>query len=104
MHEPRRPTSEAPTEAAALGYRSGVDGAPRLLAHGRGAVADRLLELAAEADVPITKDPTLVSVLGALDVGAEVPPDLFGVIAEVLAWAYRVDRAAGEAGPGARAA
>lgn len=82
-------------EAAALGYNSGDDHAPKLLAHGRGHAARRILELAEEHDLPVRKDPTLVSILGALDVGAEIPPDLYGVIAEVLAWAYNADKAAG---------
>lgn len=83
-----------PREAAALRYETGADSAPRMVAHGRGDAADRILELARQHDLPVTKDPTLVSILGALDVGAEVPPDLYGVIAEVLAWAYDADRAA----------
>lgn len=81
-------------EVAALGYEAGTDHAPKLLAHGKGHAARRILELAEEHDLPIRQDPTLVSILGALDVGAEIPPDLYGVIAEVLAWAYHVDNAA----------
>lgn len=81
-------------EVAALGYESGEDHAPKLLARGRGHTAQRILELAEEHDLPVTRDPTLVSILGALDVGAEIPPDLYGVIAEVLAWAYYVDKSA----------
>ncbi len=83
-------------EVAALSYDQGNDNAPRLVAHGKGHTAQRILELAAQHDLPIRKDPTLVSILGALDVGAEVPPDLYGVIAEVLAWAYHADQAAAE--------
>lgn len=81
--------------AAAIRYDSGNDNAPKLVAKGQGLVADRILALADEYDLPVRHDPTLVSILGALDVGAEVPPDLYGVIAEVLAWAYRTDKLAG---------
>jgi flagellar biosynthesis protein len=84
-------------EAAALGYNAvGGDYAPRLLASGKGRVAEKILELAEQYDLPIHRDPTLVSVLGALDVGTEIPPDLYGVIAEVLAWAYQTDMLARE--------
>jgi flagellar biosynthesis protein len=83
-------------EVAALSYDASEDHAPRLVAHGRGHTAQRILELAEQHDLPVRKDPTLVSILGALDVGAEVPPDLYGVIAEVLAWAYHADQAAAE--------
>ena len=83
-------------EVAALRYDADADGAPKLVARGRGHTAQRILELAEQHDLPVTKDPTLVSILGALDVGAEIPPDLYGVIAEVLAWAYHADKAAAD--------
>lgn len=84
-------------EVAALRYDTSEDDAPKLVARGRGHTAQRILDLAREHDLPVTKDPTLISILGALDVGAEIPPDLYGVIAEVLAWAYHVDKAASSA-------
>lgn len=86
--------SPASMEVAALRYDADTDHAPRMVAHGRGHAARRILELAEEHDLPIRRDPTLISILGALDVGAEIPPDLYGVIAEVLAWAYHADHAA----------
>lgn len=90
------PSDDAPDiEVAALRYNSEDEHAPKLVARGRGHAAQKILELAAEHDVPVTKDPTLVGILGALDVGAEIPPDLYGVIAEVLAWAYHADKKAG---------
>lgn len=84
-------------EVAALRYDSETEHAPRLVAHGRGHSAQRILELAEQHDLPVRRDPTLVSILGALDVGAEIPPDLYGVIAEVLAWAYHTDQSAAAA-------
>ena len=90
------PGDSAPSlEVAALRYDQGNDHAPKVVAHGRGHAAQKILELAEQHDVAVTKDPTLVSILGALDVGAEIPPDLYGVIAEVLAWAYKTDKQAG---------
>jgi flagellar biosynthesis protein len=83
-------------EVAALRYDPTDDNAPKLVARGRGHTAARILELAEQHDLPVTKDPTLISILGALDVGAEIPPDLYGVIAEVLAWAYHVDKGVAE--------
>ncbi|MCW2959883.1 MAG: hypothetical protein JWM90_270 [Thermoleophilia bacterium] len=82
-------------EVAALRYDAGEHHAPQLVARGKGHTAQKILDLAAEHDVAIRKDATLVAVLGALDVGAEIPPDLYGVIAEVLAWAYHADQKAG---------
>lgn len=83
-------------EVAALRYDSQEDHAPTLVARGKGHTAARILELAEQHDLPVRRDPTLVSILGALDVGAEIPPDLYGVIAEVLAWAYHTDQAAAD--------
>jgi len=91
-------------EVAALRYDSGEDHAPKLVARGRGQTARKIMELAAEHDLPVTKDPTLVSILGALDVGADIPPDLYGVIAEVLAWAYHADKTQAERRQARRAA
>lgn len=84
------------TQVAALSYEHGVNHAPKLVAHGKGHAAEKILAIAQEFDIPMRKDPTLVAILGALDVGSEIPPDLYGVIAEVLAWAYRTDKLAGE--------
>jgi flagellar biosynthesis protein len=83
-------------EVAALRYDADEDHAPKLLARGKGHTAARILELAEQHDLPVRRDPTLVSILGALDVGAEIPPDLYGVIAEVLAWAYHADQDAAD--------
>jgi flagellar biosynthesis protein len=89
-----QPDAPPDIEVAALRYDSETEHAPRMVAHGRGHTAQRILELAEQHDMPVRRDPTLVSILGALDVGAEIPPDLYGVIAEVLAWAYHADQAA----------
>ena len=94
--QPVDPDAPPDIEVAALSYEAGEDHAPKLVARGKGHTARRILELAEQHDLPVTKDPTLVSILGALDVGAEIPPDLYGVIAEVLAWAYHADKAVGE--------
>lgn len=75
----------------ALDYDRASDLAPRVAATGSGATADRIIAAAREAGVPIREDPDLVETLALLDMGAVVPPELYGVIAEVLAWAYRTN-------------
>ena len=52
------------------------------------------MEIAAAAGVPIREDPALVNALSSLELGQEIPEDLFVAVAEALAWAYRLDRAA----------
>jgi flagellar biosynthesis protein len=80
---------ETPRRAAALRYE-GSD-APKVVASGRGLVADRIIETAREAGVPIRSDAALAEALGALDIGAEVPEAMWQAVAETLAWAYRLD-------------
>ena len=77
---------------AALRYTG--TGAPRVVAAGRGHVADSILARAREAGVPVHRDPELASALAELALGAEVPEELWAAVAEVLAWAYRLDAAA----------
>jgi flagellar biosynthesis protein len=84
MPEPRRP------RAAALHY--GGEGAPRVVAAGEGHVAERILAHARDAGVPVHDDPALAEALGALAVGQEVPEELWLAVAEVLAWAYALER------------
>jgi flagellar biosynthesis protein len=58
------------------------------VAAGRGAVAERILERAREAGVPVHRDPDLADSLATLALGDEVPEALWTAVAEVLAWAY----------------
>ena len=79
--------------ATALHYGA-REAAPKVVATGKGLIAERILEIAAAAGVPIREDAALVNALQALDLGQEIPEDLFVAVAEALAWAYRLDRAA----------
>lgn len=90
------PESEQPQRrrATALRYEQG-DRAPEVVATGAGLVAERILAAAREAGIPVRHDPALAEALAALDLGDEVPPALWTVVAETLAWAYRLDAAAG---------
>ena len=79
-------------KAVALRYEPGKDQAPRVTAKGRGLVAERIIELAREEGVPISEDPDLVGALIQLDFDEEVPPELYKAVAEILAFAYRMNR------------
>ncbi len=78
--------------AVALRYEAGRDRAPRVSAKGAGQVAEKIIELARSENIPISEDPDLVSALIQLDFYAEVPPELYRAVAEILAFAYRVNR------------
>ncbi|MCL5046957.1 MAG: EscU/YscU/HrcU family type III secretion system export apparatus switch protein [Actinobacteria bacterium] len=77
--------------AAALGYDPARDAAPKVLASGRGRIAERIILEAQKRGVPVYRDAALAQGLAALDLGQEVPPELYPVVAEVLAFLCRVD-------------
>jgi flagellar biosynthesis protein len=77
--------------ATALRYVAGQDGAPRVVASGRGHVAEQILERAREAGVPVREDPALLEALAALELEREIPEELFAAVAEALVWAYALD-------------
>jgi flagellar biosynthesis protein len=80
--------------AAAVQYEAS-DEAPRVVASGHGFMAEKIIALAKEHGVKIHEDPDLVQVLAELDVGSVIPPEIYQVVAEVLAYVYRVNAAAG---------
>ncbi len=84
--------TEKQRKAAALKYQHMVDRAPTVVAKGQGIVADRIIEVAKKHGITTKKDPALVEVLSKLDVGEEIPPDLYRAVAEVLAYVYRMTK------------
>jgi flagellar biosynthesis protein len=81
--------SARPT-AAALQYAAGRDNAPRVVASGQGRIAEQIIALAKQNQIPVYDDPLLATALSTIDVGQEIPPELYLVVAEVLAYIYRV--------------
>lgn len=82
--------NEKQNKAAALNYRSGIDSAPRLVAKGRGLVADKIVALAKEHGIPIHEDKNMVEILSTLNLYEEIPPDLYKAVAEILAFIYKM--------------
>jgi flagellar biosynthesis protein len=78
-------------KAVALKYERGKDAAPKVAAKGRGAVADKILALAREHRIPIEQDSTLMEALYRLDINEEIPEELYQVVAELLAFIYRMN-------------
>ena len=89
MKPPRHPPTR---KAAALRYRHGEDRAPRVVAKGRGKVAEQIINLAEKHDIPLVEDPNLVHMLEALDIDVEIPSEMYRAVAEVLAFVYRLNR------------
>lgn len=93
--------------AAALRYDPTSPEAPELIATGRGMVAEEIIAIAKEHGVPLHEDAALVEALARIDVGDLIPRELYAVVAEVLAFVFRLDAEAGaraEEGAARRAA
>ncbi len=77
--------------AVALAYEPG-DRAPKILATGKGEVAERIIEKAKENDVPFYQDNKLAETLSKLQIGDAIPPELYDVVAEILVFVDDMDR------------
>ena len=102
---PNRPKDEA--VAVALGYEPGTEFAPRVVAGGRGAIAEQILQIAYAHDIKVREDTDLAQLLSTIDIDSEIPVEAFAAVAEILIYVYRANGAlpdflgggAGGAGP-----
>ncbi|WP_114649396.1 EscU/YscU/HrcU family type III secretion system export apparatus switch protein [Pseudothauera hydrothermalis] len=94
--EPDRQASR--DEAVALTYSAG-DAAPRVVAKGRGLIAQEIIARAREAGVYVHESPELVALLMQVDLDERIPPQLYLAVAELLAWLYRVEQGELDAPP-----
>jgi len=78
-------------KAVALKYDRKKDNAPRVIAKGRGEIAEKIIEVAKAHNVPLYEDKNLIQILEALDLETEIPPELYRAVAEVLAFIYRLN-------------
>ncbi|WP_138493994.1 EscU/YscU/HrcU family type III secretion system export apparatus switch protein [Paenibacillus pinistramenti] len=83
-------------KAVALKYDPAVSDAPVVAAKGRGYLAQQILDKAEEHGIPVQEDAALVEVLSKLDLDQQIPPELYALVAEILSFIYRSDRAARE--------
>lgn len=81
-------------KAAALKYDPQISSAPVVKAKGAHTVAERIIQLAQDHNVPIRQDPDLVELLVQLHLEQEIPPELYRIVAEILAFVYNLDRSA----------
>ena len=93
MHYTKKVKSRrsAQQKAAALKYNSQVNSAPAVKAKGVGAVAEKIIQIARDHNVPIREDPDLVALLVQLDLEQEIPPELYKIVAEILAFVYSLE-------------
>lgn len=85
------PAPDPQRAAAALAYREG-DLAPRVVAKGRGLLADRIVEQARASGVYVHESRELLALLMQIDLDSHIPPQLYIAVAELLAWLYRLEQ------------
>lgn len=92
--QPTDPTREA----IALAYRQ-TDAAPRVVARGKGLIAEEIIARAREHGVYVHESPELVALLTQVDIDEHIPPQLYMAVAELLAWLYRIENGDSGASP-----
>jgi len=95
MGEKPRRRHQKERRAAALRYRDGVDAAPKVVASGRGDLAERIVAAAREHGVPLREDTALVEMLCCVRPGEMIPEAAYRAVAEILALLWALDRKAG---------
>lgn len=81
--------------AVALEYEPS-EAAPKIIASGRGHVAEKIIEKAVEENVPLHRDDKLAGTLSKLEIGDAIPPELYEVVAEILLFVDKVDKIKGK--------
>ena len=77
-------------KAVALRYNTEKENAPKVLAKGQGNIAERIIKIAKENELPIKKDEDLVELLTKIEIDKEIPTNLYKAVAEVFSFIYNV--------------
>ncbi|MBA3904051.1 MAG: hypothetical protein C0522_10350 [Rhodocyclaceae bacterium] len=89
--EGKVPLGDSRQAAVALAY-SAADSAPKMVAKGRGLIAEQIISRAREHGVYVHESPELVALLMQVDLDSRIPPQLYVAVAELLAWLYRMEQ------------
>jgi len=79
-------------KAVALKYDKSQNPAPHVAAKGKGVVAERILEIAKEHDIPIHSDEDLAEILEKVEIEQEIPLEVYAIVAEIFAYIYKVSQ------------
>ncbi|HBT51478.1 MAG TPA: flagellar biosynthesis protein FlhB [Petrotoga sp.] len=79
-------------KAVALRYKQGTDQAPKVVAKGVDSIARRIIEIAEEENIPIVKSEKAVEEFYGLDLDEEIPPEMYEIAAEIIAFVYKLDK------------
>jgi flagellar biosynthesis protein len=75
-------------KAVALGYDKKKDDAPKVLASGHGVIAEKIIDIAKDSNIPLHKDADLVEVLSVLEIDEYIPLEVYSVVAEIFTYIY----------------
>ncbi|MBM3350859.1 MAG: flagellar biosynthesis protein FlhB [Betaproteobacteria bacterium] len=89
-NEHDQPRADIKRQAIALHYAEG-DYAPKVIAKGRGVIAEQIIERAKQHHIFVHESKDLVALLMQVDMDSHIPPELYKAIAEILAWLYRLE-------------
>ncbi len=81
-------------KAAAMTYNKESQAAPKVVASGKGVIAQKIIEKAKIFDVPIFQNEALVNSLVDLEIGEEIPPKLYNAVVEVFVWLHKTEKRA----------
>ncbi len=83
--------NETKKNAVALAYRDGMS-APKIIAKGRGLIAEEIIKRAKDSNIYVHESTELVSLIMQVNLDDRIPPELYVVVAELLAWLYRLEK------------
>jgi len=83
-------------QVAALKYSPEENNAPQIIGLGKGEIAEKILEKAKENNIPIYENEELAAALNAMNIGDEIPPELYDIVAQILVFVGSVDKKYGE--------
>lgn len=75
-------------KAVALSYEEKRDTAPKVISSGKGLIAEKIIELAQENNIPMHKDADLVEILSVLEIDEYIPIEVYSVVAEIFSHIY----------------
>ena len=93
--QPRRMNKKKIVREAVVLEYDPSRGVPQVVAHGKGFVAERIIEIARESKVPLHEDAELAHILNMLNIGDEIPPELYNVVAQILIYVAEIDKKSG---------
>ncbi|MEC9291478.1 MAG: EscU/YscU/HrcU family type III secretion system export apparatus switch protein [Pseudomonadota bacterium] len=91
MSDEKKLEKDSKLSAVALEYEKEGEGAPVVVAKGKGLIAERILEIAEEHDIHIHRDADLMTVLETVELNHEIPLEVYAVVAEIFAYIYRIN-------------